>query len=120
MDAGGTELAFVRQKVMSWLPRFFVEINGQEVAAIVKEFTFFKPSYLIEGPGWSLTGDFWAHNYSLTDSSGNVIMTVSKEYFSWGDSFVFDIVNPADEIMCLAVGLAIDACMDAEENSASH
>ena len=115
-DSDGTEVAFIRQKVMSWLPRFFVEINGQVVCTIVKELTFFRQSYRVEGLPWHLTGDFWAHEYSL-DENGREIMRLSKKWFSWGDSYELDITDSQNELMCLCIALAVD-CALAAQNAA--
>ena len=57
-DIAGNEAAFVQQKVLTFLPRFFVYVDGVQVAEIVKEFTFLHPRYRIEGPGWRVEGDF--------------------------------------------------------------
>ena len=39
------EVATITKKVFSWLPKFFVEVDGREVLTIKKDFTFFKASY---------------------------------------------------------------------------
>lgn len=39
----GNEAAFIQQKVWSFLPRYFVFVGGEQVAEIVKEFTFLRP-----------------------------------------------------------------------------
>ncbi|MDE6863009.1 MAG: hypothetical protein K2J41_01320 [Eubacterium sp.] len=39
-DMGGNELAFVREKLLAFMPKFTVEINGREIAEIVKKLTF--------------------------------------------------------------------------------
>ena len=117
-DANGNEAAFIRQKVWSWRPRYFVEIGGRVACEIVKEFTFFKPSYSIEGLSWRLEGDFWAHEYALTDG-GRQVMRLSKKWFTWGDSYELDIADQRDELLCLCIALAVD-CVLAAENEASN
>ena len=97
-DTGGTEVAFIRQKVLSLMPRFFVEINGREVCEIVKEFTFFRQSYRLHGLPWHLHGDFWAHEYSLMENNRQ-IMRLSKKWFSWGDSYEMDIAGSQNEVL---------------------
>ena len=82
-DENGTEAAFIRQKVLSWLPRYFIEIDGRVVCEIVKELTFFRQSYRLEGLSWHLEGDFWAHEYSLNDN-GKQIMSLSKKMVHLG------------------------------------
>lgn len=116
--ADGAEAAFIRQKVFTWMPRYFVEIGGRTVCEIVKEFTFFRQSYRLEGLPWHLEGDLWAHEYSLSDN-GRVVMRLSKKWFSWGDSYELDIANPQDELLCLCVALAVDCVLAAQRTSAS-
>ena len=117
-NASGTEVAFIRQKVWSWLPRYFVEVGGCVVCEIVKEFTFFRQSYRLEGLSWRLDGDFWAHEYSLKDK-GRQIMRLSKKWFTWGDSYELDIANPQEELLCLCVALAVDCALASQQSSNS-
>ena len=117
-DINGSEAAFIRQKVVSWLPKYFVEMGGQVICEIVKEFTFLKQKYRLNGIPWRMDGDFWAHDYSLYDNTRQ-IMRLSKEWFSWGDSYELDIAQPQDELLALCVALAMDCAMAAQSNS-SH
>lgn len=117
-DLSGREAAFIQQKVLSLLPRYFVYVNGEEVAEIVKEFSFLRPRYSIEGLGWEINGDFWSHNYMIT-KSGNPIVTIQKEWMTWGDSYELDIADPDDEIVALAVVLTIDCVMAAQAAASS-
>ena len=117
-DVNASEVAFIRQKVWSWLPRYIVEIGGSVVCEIVKEFTLIKPRYRLEGLSWRLDGDLWAHEYSLTDA-GRQIMRLSKKWFTWGDSYELDIADPRDELLCLCVALAVDCALEAQNNANS-
>lgn len=112
----GQEVAFIGQKVMSWLPRYSVEINGVVVATIVKDFTFFSPSYHVEGLPWEMDGDFWAHDYVMYEGQ-HEIMRLSKAWFTWGDSYEIDIHDPQNEILCLSVALAVDCAVAQAQNS---
>ncbi|HML37987.1 MAG TPA: LURP-one-related family protein, partial [Bacillota bacterium] len=76
-DLQGNEVAFIQQKVFSFLPKFFVFIEGSQVAEIVKEFTFFRPKYSIQGLGWEIEGSFMAHDYEIT-RQGRSIVTIHK------------------------------------------
>ena len=109
-DMRGNEVAFIQQKVFSFLPRYFVYVGDEQVAEIVKEFTFFFPKYSIEGLGWDINGQFMAHDYEITQG-GRPIVTIRKEWMTWGDTYELDIANPDDEIIALAVVLTIDAVM---------
>ncbi len=117
-DAAGNEVAFVRQKVLSLLPKFFVEVGGQEVAQIKKQFTLLKPKYSVEGLNWNVEGDFFSHDYQIVENDA-VIASIHKRWMVWGDTFELDISDSADEVMALAVILAIDAVMDAAQAAAA-
>ena len=112
-DAQGQETAFIRRKMMSFLPRYFIEL-GEAVFAMKKEFSL-RPRYSIEGVPWQMIGDFWAHEYELSDDSGPV-MRMSKHWFTWGDSYELDIPNPNNELLCLCIALTVD-CMNADAAS---
>lgn len=117
-DLQGREVAFIKQEILTFLPRFRVYINGAEIAEIVKQFTFFKPKYSIEGLGWEINGNFWAHDYEIT-KNGTPIVTIMKEWMTWGDCYELNIANPADEIVALAVVLTIDCVMAQNASSSS-
>ena len=110
-DSSNTEVAFVQQRLMRLLPRFSVYVDGQQIADIVKEFTFFKPRYRIEGLDWSIKGDFLAHDYTI-QSDGGRIAYIHKRWMSWGDSYEIEITREADIVMALAVIIAIDCVLD--------
>ena len=114
-DMLGREAAYIRQELMTFLPRFTVFAEGEEIAQVKKEFSFLVPRYTIEGLGWEIEGSFWEHEYQITQN-GQPIVTISKEWMTWGDSYELDIRNPADEIIALAVVLTIDCVREAQNN----
>ena len=116
-DARGNEAAFIQQKVFSFLPRFFVYVDGQQVAEIVKRFTFFHPRYEIEGLGWEIAGDFFEHDYEI-NCDGRPIASIHKQWFTWGDCYCLDIASAQDALPALAVVLAID-CVNEQAAAAS-
>jgi uncharacterized protein YxjI len=117
-DRQQREAAFIRQEVWSFMPRYHVEVGGRHVAEIAKEFTFLRPRYRIDGLGWEIEGSFWEHDYQIT-KNGRTIVTIHKEWMTWGDCYELDIVEPADEIIALSVVLAID-CVQAAQAAANN
>ena len=111
-DMTGNEVAFIKQKVWSFLPRFYVFCNNVQVAEIKKEFSFIFPKYSVAGLGWEIEGRFMAHDYEIKKGS-RTIVSISKEWMTWGDSYELDIANPEDEIVSLAVVLTIDCVTEA-------
>lgn len=117
-DLNGNEVAFIQQKVFSFLPKFLVFVDGRQIAEIVKEFTFLRPKYSIEGLGWEIEGSFMAHDYKIS-KQGLPIVTIHKEWMTWGDCYELDVASEQDETIALSVVLAIDCVMAAEGAAAS-
>ena len=117
-DRSGREVAFIKQEVWSFLPRYYVFCGDRQIAEIKKEFTFLFPRYTIEGLGWEIDGSFMAHDYQITKRDRKIV-TISKEWMTWGDSYELDIADPADELVALAVVIAIDCVTETASAAAS-
>lgn len=109
-DCAGNELAYIEQQLLTFLPRYVVYCHGEEFAEVVKEFSLFCSQYSVNGPGWEVQGDFFAHDYEIKDGD-NVVASVEKQWFTLGDAYEISISNTVDEIAALAVVLVIDACL---------
>lgn len=116
-DSQGREAAYIEQKLLSFLPRYFVYVGNEQIAEIVKEMSFFRPKYSINGLGWQVEGDFFAHDYDIV-FNGEKIVTINKKWMTWGDCYELNINDESDEIVALSVVLAID-CVLAVKKAAS-
>lgn len=112
----GNELLSIEQKLFTFLPQYNLVRQGETLATIVKEFTFFSQSYSIEGMPITVEGDFFDHTYDIF-REGRPIASIYKEWFTWGDSYVVDISNTdsTDPIIILALAITIDCVMDARD-----
>ena len=108
-DAAGREVGEVKERILTWLPKFEIYRGSQYVGCISREFTFFRPKYYIDCNGWQVEGDFWDWDYRIVNQSGRQIATVSKELFNWTDTYVIDVADSADALYALMLVLAIDA-----------
>ncbi|KXH86737.1 LURP-one-related/scramblase family protein [Sporosarcina sp. HYO08] len=117
MDAARDEVALITKKTFSFLPTFFVEVNGQETVTIKKQFTFLKARYSIDAAGIEVRGNWWDMNFEVYQN-GEVVGTVSKKWFTWGDSYQLEIVNDEMERLLVALVVAID-CVKADQAAAS-
>lgn len=116
-DLAGDEVALITKKVLSFLPKFFIEINGTEVATIKKEFSFFKARYSIDAIGIEVRGNWWDMDFQMLQH-GEVIAQVNKQWFTWGDSYKTQILNEEMENIIIALVVAID-CVKADQVAAS-
>jgi len=116
MDTNNVERALLWQKVWSFLPCYNIEVHGIVIGQVVKDFTFLKPHYHVEGMPLELSGDYLSHEYSLSEN-GIPIMRISKQWFTWGDSYLLDLSDQADELVCLCIALAVDCAVQTQRNS---
>ena len=115
-DFHRTEVAFIKQELWTWMPKYCVMVNGRQVATIRQEFSWFVPRYSVDGLGWNVQGHFLEHDYEVT-KDGRPVVTITKEWMTWGDSYELDIAPDADEIVALAVVLAIDCIVEQRNDS---
>ena len=108
-DANGNEVGYIKEKILTWLPKFEMYIGDCYAGCISKEFTFFKPKFNIDYNGWHIEGDWFEWEYTILNGIGQSIATVSKEVWKWTDTYVIDICNPQDDVYALMLVLAIDA-----------
>jgi uncharacterized protein YxjI len=99
----------VKQRLFSWLPKFEIYCGERYVGCIQKEFTLFRPKFRIDYNGWQVEGNWFEWEYTIQDSIGLCIATVSKQIWNWTDTYVIDVANPADAICALMLVQAIDA-----------
>ena len=118
LDTNGEEVAFVKQELLTFMPKFTVLQNGEEVAQIQKKMSFLKPKYVVTGLDWTIEGDVFGHDYTIF-SGENAIVSIHKKWMSWGDTFELDLADAADVPLTVAVVLAIDAVMDAAASAAA-
>jgi len=118
-DMQGNELAFIRQKLMAWGPTYEI-FGGGELRAVVKKsvFTFFHCTFSVDVPGpddLEATGGFSDHEYTF-ERGGRIAATVSKQWFSWTDTYGVDVAEGEDDVLILAATVVIDlACHDRKD-----
>ncbi len=114
-DKDNQHKAHIHQKVLSFLPRYFIEINGEDVAEVVKHITLFKQRFTVTGFDWEVEGDFTAHEYEIHHGD-YTIATISKEWFTLGDAYAVNIADGVDPVYILSVVLTIDAILAQSNN----
>lgn len=117
MNTARDEVALITKKVFSFLPKFFVDVNGQEVLTIKKEFSFLKARYTIDAAGIEVQGNWWDMDFQVLHH-GEIVGEVSKEWFTWGDSYKVQIIDEELETIIIALVVAID-CVKADQAAAS-
>ena len=107
-DQMDREVGLIKEKLLTFLPVFEIEVNGVQQGRIEQRFSLFKPKYEVDFNGWRVEGDFLGWDYDVY-SGCSAVIHITKEWLHWGDTYVIDILNPSDELMGLLLVIAIDA-----------
>ena len=110
-DLKGTELAYIKQKIFAWGRTYEIFRSGQLVAVVKKElFSPFHHTFNVDVPGpddLQAKGNFL--DYEYTFRRGEVeVAAVSKQWFTWSDTYGVDIKAGEDDILILASSVVID------------
>jgi len=105
----GQEVGSIHQKIFSLMPQFDLVLDGRDMGFIRKEFTLFHPRYRLNLNGWQVQGDVFGWEYDVLDAGGCYVMHITKELFHWGDTYVLDIPEAGNALLCLLIAIAIDA-----------
>ena len=108
-DAQGYEVGMVKERILTFLPKFEIYLGGNYFGCISKELTLFRPKFKIDCNGWQVEGDFFEWDYTIRDNLGRNKAVVSKQLLNWTDTYVLDIADPNDALGVLMLALAIDA-----------
>jgi uncharacterized protein YxjI len=115
-DMNQNEITHIQQKIWNWGPTYEIWHNGELEAVVKKElFTFFHCVFHVDEPGHdSLTaeGEFTDHEYTFT-RAGRQVATVSKQWFTFADTYGVEVDESEDAVLILACTVVIDeACHD--------
>jgi uncharacterized protein YxjI len=112
-DPQGNRLLFIRQKLLTWGATYELHRGETHVATIKKEvFTLFQCTFDIHVDGQhalEAKGDFSDHEYFVT-RDGAPIARISKEWFSFADTYGVEIADREDPVLILASTVVIDMC----------
>lgn len=108
-DAYGREAGLVKQRILTFLPKFEMYMGDTYVGSICRELTFFTPRYTVEYHDWQVEGNIFEWDYTVMSNNGRRVADISKQFFNFTDTYVLDIYDPADALGVLMLVLAIDA-----------
>ena len=117
MDVKGNELLYISEKVFSFMPRYEIYRGDDLIAEVVREFRLFSSGYRVEYLGWQVEGEFLDHDYQILGEDGLPVARMSKQWFTWGDSYEIDAREDGNIEAVLAVMLVIDACIEKQQQS---
>ncbi|MFS0786071.1 LURP-one-related family protein [Shouchella sp. 1P09AA] len=112
----GTPVLQIKQQVMSFMPRYAIANEEKELCVVAKKMSFFRARYQIEPLNWSIEGSLFDHHYAVKDGN-NEIMSVEKQWLSWGDTYHLHVQDPKHETISIALMIVLDMVHHQNKNS---
>jgi len=119
LDMSNNEQSFIEKELFSFLlPKYNIYRNNQLLACIKKTFTFLKSSFEVDSSSgtYVISGDFMSMSFDITHN-GLRAATITKKWFTWGDSYEIDISYNEDETLLLSMVIIIDNCLHNQNNN---
>lgn len=118
-DMNGHERAAIRQVLMSWGPTYEIYREGQLAAVVKKQlFTLFRTAFTVDVPGPNdlvAEGNFTDHEYTFSRGA-TPVAAVSKQWFTWGDTYGIDVAPGEDVVLIVASTVVIDMVIDKQDD----
>src|SRR5829696_5066908 len=119
-NAQGTDVALIDQKLLSIGPQYEIIRDGKTVAVVRKQlFTLFRARFTVDVPGpddLEAKGNFLDHEYTF-ERAGRAVARVSKQWFSFSDTYGIDIDDGEDDVLILASAVVIDLVSHPDQKS---
>lgn len=116
-DLAGNEVATVRKQLIAFRPTYEITHGGQELGEVRKHLIgFLGDRFTIDVPGpddLEVQGDLFEHEYAVS-RGGQLVATVSKQWFSFTDTYGVEVAPGENDALILASVLALDLAEDEE------
>lgn len=108
-DLEDRELVYIEQEIFNFLPVYNIYVDGEVLAKVKKKFALFRTEFSIESNGreYTLEGDFLSHEYRIL-SQNREIANISKEWFTFSDTYGVDIAEGESDPFILALVIVLD------------
>lgn len=92
--------------------------KGEKVASIKRSRSLFKPKFMIEVNGTTLTikGSLYQHSFSINDDT-STLASMSKQVFSFGDAYEIDVITEKNPLLHLFIMVTIDQFLHERKKS---
>lgn len=117
-DLHGNEIVYIEQKLFKLMPQYILYMDGREVATVKKEFSIFTPRFNIDSIMgiYRIEGDIFSHEFTIYNNQ-SIVSVISKEWFSFSDTYGIDINDNENQAFLLALIIVIDEVQSNNKNN---
>lgn len=115
MDLAGREAVLIRQRIPSMFPRYDIEVYGKPVGSVIKDLTFLRPKYSVDGLAWEISGTTSIYDYELIWQN-SVVASNHSVQGQGGELFAMEFYDRTAELSALGVMLVINCILAPQES----
>ena len=107
-DVAGEQVSEIRKEVLTFLPRFKIQLRNRDSFYIRKKLTFWKDKYEFDNLGLRIEGNVWDLNFKLLDDCNQVIAEIKKELFHLTSTYTVTVYEDSYADLVISLCVAID------------
>ena len=109
-DAAGEQVSEISKEVLTFLPRFEIQLSNGDSFYIRKKLTFWKDKYEFDNLGLRIEGNVWDLNFKLLDDRDRdqVIAEITKELFHLTSTYTVTVYDESYADLVISLCVAID------------
>ncbi|MEV5510139.1 LURP-one-related/scramblase family protein [Streptomyces orinoci] len=111
VDVEGRQIAGIVKKALTFHHTLLIKQNGTVVARVSKRaFTLFRDRFTVrlsDGRRLAITGNLWDREFDI-QHQGTTLAHISRRWFSIRDVYTVDVLHQPDEILLLVVAVCVD------------
>ena len=107
-DVDGEQVSEISKEVLTFLPRFKIQLSNGDSFYIRKKLTFWKDKYEFDNLGLHIEGNVWDLNFKLLDNRDQVIAEIRKELFHLTSTYTVTVYEDSYADLVISLCVAID------------
>ena len=107
-DVAGEQVSEISKEVLTFLPRFKIQLSKGDSFYIRKKLTFWKDKYEFDNLGLRIEGNVWDLNFKLLDNRDQVIAEITKELFHLTSTYTVTVYEDSYADLVISLCVAID------------
>ena len=107
-DVAGEQVSEISKEVLTFLPRFKIQLSNGDSFYIRKKLTFWKDKYEFDNLGLRIEGNVWDLNFKLLDNRDQVIAEIRKELFHLTSTYTVTVYEDSYADLVISLCVAID------------
>ena len=107
-DVAGEQVSEISKEVLTFLPRFEIQLSNGDSFYIRKKLTFWKDKYEFDNLGLHIEGNVWDLNFKLLDGRDQVIAEITKELFHLTSTYTVTVYEDSYADLVISLCVAID------------